>query len=220
MEPDWASSRPPTRPPTPSTRPHSPRTRPSTPSTRPQSPHSVQSGHELKSHYPVVSGGVGRPLSPVPAPLSRALARPSSPLSHSMPPSPQSNARTPPPKRWKRNFDLARTEGETEEAQAVHKIHLQDAGPEFGESVAKRFCEKRYLETEREKRLPEDVNSRFVEPSQQQPVMASYPHSMPASPTMFDARYSQDQSKVQTFNLALQPKYDNNRKLVLKLKQY
>ena len=104
-------------------------------------------------------------------------------------PSPQSNARTPPPKRWKRNFDLARTEGETDEAQAVHKIHLQDAGPEFGESVAKRFCEKRYnLETEREKRLQEDVNSRFVEPSQQQPVMATYPHSMPASPTMFDAR--------------------------------
>ena len=74
----------------------------------------------------------------------------------------------------------------------MHKIHLQDAGPEFGESVAKRFCEKRYnLETEREKRLQEDqqVNSRFVEPSQQQPVMATYPHSMPASPTMFDARY-------------------------------
>ena len=80
---------------------------------------------------------------------------------------------------------MARVEGETDDAQAVHKIHLQDAGPEFGESVAKRFCEKRYnLETEREKRLQEDVNSRFVEPSQQQPVMATYPHSMPASPTM------------------------------------
>ena len=154
---------------------------------------------------------MGRPLSPVAAPLSRAPTRPSSPLSHSMPPSPQSNARTPPPKRWKRNFDLARTEGETEEAQAVHKIHLQDAGPEFGESVAKRFCEKRYnLETEREKRLPEEVNSRFVEPSQQQPVLAPYPHSMPASPTMFDARYGPAQSSP-----TLQPKYADSRKLVL-----
>ena len=108
-----------------------------------------------------------------------------------MPPSPQSNARTPPPKRWKRSFDLARTE-ETDELQAVQQVGqvglVQEPGPEFGESVAKRFCEKRYnLETEREKRLQEDANKRFVEPIQQ-PSLASYPHSMPASPTMFDAR--------------------------------
>ena len=176
VEPDWASSRPPTRPHTPSTRPHTPRTRPSTPSTRPQSPHSVHSSQ--------VGGG---------RPLSRAPPRPSSPLSHSMPPSPQSNARTPPPKRWKRSFDLARTEEETDELQTVHQVGLvQETGPEFGESVAKRFCEKRYtLETEREKRMQDDqqASKRFVSPSpSQQPVMTSYPHSMPASPTMFDSR--------------------------------
>ena len=87
---------------------------------------------------------------------------------------------------------MARTEEETDELQAVHQVGqvglVQEPGPEFGESVAKRFCEKSYnLETEREKRLQEDANKRFVEPGQQ-PVLAPYPHSMPASPTMFDAR--------------------------------
>jgi len=117
-----------------------------------------------------------------------------------MPPSPQSNARTPPPKRWKRSFDLARNdEGEAEPQHTStpgHAAAHPDNGPEFGESVAKRFCEtKRYsLETEREKRFHEADSlsqpatqqqhhvKRFVAPA------SSYPHSMPASPTMFDAR--------------------------------
>ena len=223
-EQDWVGSLPPTRAHTPSTRPHTPRTRPSTPSTRPQSPphspHSVQSVHD--SIKPFQSEHmIGRGNSPHPSQLSRAQSshshsqpptRPASPVSNSMPPSPQSNARTPPPKRWKRSFDLARNEdGDTEPQQHGHNGHLNPTqhGPEFGESVAKRFCEKRYsLETEREKRFHEadsnhsnhsqpdrldrGVTKRFVEPGQSahaQILTSTYPHSMPASPTMFDARY-------------------------------
>lgn len=119
-----------------------------------------------------------------------------------MPPSPQSTARTPPPKRWKRSFDLARGD-ESNEAETAgqslngghHQLPQVPQPPEFGESVAKRFCEKRYsLETEREKRfqeadsnqsLPAQVTQkRFVQPS----PSLSYPHSLPASPTMFDSR--------------------------------
>ena len=230
-EQEWVGSLPPTRPHTPSTRPHTPRTRPSTPSTRPQSPHSnipphsphsVQSVHD--SMKPFDSHMIGRGQSPHPSQLIRAQSshshsqpatRPASPVSNSMPPSPQSNARTPPPKRWKRSFDLARNEDGDTEPQQTHDIrhtgHLVTThGPEFGESVAKRFCEKRYsLETEREKRFHEadsnhsqperldrgvtSVTKRFVEPGQSahaQILTSTYPHSMPASPTMFDARYT------------------------------
>ena len=147
----------------------------------------------VQQHYVV-------PLSRGYSSHSQPATRPASPVSHSMPPSPQSNARTPPPKRWKRSFDLARNdEGEAEPQHTStpgHAAAHPDNGPEFGESVAKRFCEtKRYsLETEREKRFHEADSlsqpatqqqhhvKRFVAPA------SSYPHSMPASPTMFDAR--------------------------------
>merc|ERR1719270_35157 len=224
-EQEWAGSLPPTRPHTPSTRLHTPRTRPSTPSTRPHSPHSthphspnsVQSSHDLKQPFAGVGAGadhyIGRGQSPAPVPRTQSYSchsqpptRPASPVSHSMPPSPQSNARTPPPKRWKRSFDLARNDepGEIEPQATNHhqRGHVQTVqennhGPEFGESVAKRFCDKRFsLETEREKRFHEadsnhsqggtvgSTSKRFVEPT----ILTSYPHSMPASPTMFDAR--------------------------------
>ena len=223
-------SRPSTRPPTPSTRPHTPRTRPSTPSTRPHSPHShPHSPNSVQGQLPQVplahrelplDSLKPRELSreqdhwPLPPRLaytqqsqSQPPTRGCSPVSHgySMPPSPQSTARTPPPKRWKRSFDLARGD-ESNEAETVsqplngghHQLPQVPQPPEFGESVAKRFCEKRYsLETEREKRfqeadsnqsLPAQVTQkRFVQPS----PSLSYPHSLPASPTMFDSRYRQ-----------------------------
>ena len=233
VERDWTGSLPPTRPPTPSTRPHTPRTRPSTPSTRPHSPHSthphspnsVQSSHDVKpfqqqqqqqlqqqqhqdiqhhqqQHY-VVRGETPLPLARGYSSHSQPATRPGSPVSQSMPPSPQSNARTPPPKRWKRSFDLARTDDNAVASHAPADSYPQNGhvaaaaiqngnGQEFGETVAKRFCEKRYsMETEREKRFTEaDSNhgpaKRFVEPGH---LMTTYPHSMPASPTMFDARY-------------------------------
>ena len=226
----WAGpgSLPPTRPHTPSTRPHTPRTRPSTPSTRPQSPHSLTHPHSPNSVQAATQPreqqlALDTALKPFPReqehwPLpprtaysqsqSQPPTRPCSPVSHgySMPPSPQSNARTPPPKRWKRSFDLARGDesNEAEHAgghQPHHQLPQVPAPPaslpqhEFGESVAKRFCEKRYsLETEREKSFQEaDSNQslpapvtqkRFVPPS---PGL-TYPHSLPASPTMFDSR--------------------------------
>lgn len=231
----WAGpgSLPPTRPHTPSTRPHTPRTRPSTPSTRPHSPHSVTHPHSPNSVQGLHTQGAGQREHQLPDSIkpfqreqehwplppraysqqsqSQPPTRPCSPVSHgySMPPSPQSNARTPPPKRWKRSFDLARGD-ESNEAEAGqphngghHQLpqvpqppaSLPQHGSEFGESVAKRFCEKRYsLETEREKRFQEaDSNQslpapvtqkRFVPPS----PSLTYPHSLPASPTMFDSR--------------------------------
>lgn len=221
-EHEWAGSRPPTRPHTPSTRPHSPRTRPSTPSTRPQSPHSnlPHSPNSVLSAVdalkPVSDHYLGQGQSPLPAPLAHAHSstshsqpptRPASPVCNSLPPSPQSNARTPPPKRWKRSFDLARNDDgdmDVHQKQGGRIVNDISNGAEFGESVAKRFCEKRYsLETEREKRFGEadsnhsnqsqptgSVSKRFVEPGNghERGHGPMYPHSMPASPTMFDAR--------------------------------
>ena len=65
---------------------------------------------------------------------------------------------------------------------------LLDNGPEFGESVAKRFCEsKRIQEADsNHSNVGERERKRFVEPGQ----VLTYPHSMPASPTMFDTRYA------------------------------
>merc|ERR1719228_3267037 len=211
---------PSTRPHTPRTRPNTPSTRPHSPqSTHPHSPNSVQSSHDLKpfqEHPQDIKPFAEQPPPPQQQEMkqfsdhfleagprapgyshSQPPTRSSSPIpvSHSMPPSPQlshpqSNARTPPPKRWKRSFDLARNEMEDGEEQVSsgHQTPM-DNGPEFGESVAKRFCEKRYS-TENEKRFQEadsnhsNAGKRFVEPGQ----VLTYPHSMPASPTMFDAR--------------------------------
>jgi len=215
-----AGSLPPTRPHTPSTRPHTPRTRPSTPSTRPHSPHShphspnsvqlpqvAPAPRELPdSLKPLAREQEHWPLPPrayTQQSQSQPPTRGCSPVSHgySMPPSPQSTARTPPPKRWKRSFDLARGD-ESSEAEAGqplngghHQLPQVPQPPEFGESVAKRFCEKRYsLETEREKRFQEaDSNQSLPAPVSQkrfvQPTPSlTYPHSLPASPTMFDSR--------------------------------
>jgi len=89
---------------------------------------------------------------------------------------------------------LARNEMEDGEelTSSGHQTPM-DNGPEFGESVAKRFCEsnnKRYS-TEEKRFVVQEADSnhstagkRFVEPGQ----VLTYPHSMPASPTMFDAR--------------------------------
>merc|ERR1719365_438536 len=123
---EWTGSLPPTRPPSPTnhsrpqsppTRPHTPNTRPVSPqSTHPHSPNSVQSGHELKpfsEHFLALSAGLPAPPR---AHHSQPATRSSSPAPISLPASPQNlhhpqnNARTPPPKRWKRSFDLARNE--------------------------------------------------------------------------------------------------------------
>lgn len=128
---------------------------------------------------------------------------------------PQNNARTPPPKRWKRSFDLARNEmpiddseeargreeherdertddrsmdGRREQHQLLHSTESND----FVESDAKRFCESKPRGADRysmegEKRFVEADSpmKRFVEPGSR---VLSYPHSMPASPTMMDGR--------------------------------
>jgi len=202
----WGGSRPPTRPPTPSTRPHSPPTRSHTPSTRPHSPqshphspNSVQSTQDkpplpdqtqqqdvkqfadhvnntaaadtkLFSEHFLASG----PGSTRAQGGSQPPTRPSSPTNHN-------NARTPPPKRWKRSFDMARGETIDENGQILHVN-----GNEYGEPEVKRFCDAKRYSTDSERRFAEaDSNTRrFVEP---RPI-TSYPHSTPASPTMLDAR--------------------------------
>lgn len=232
------------RPQSPPTRPHTPNTRPVSPqSTHPHSPNSVQSGHELKQfhHEPQITSQDLKPLQQdvkpfsehflalsagLPAPPrahhSQPATRSSSPAPISLPASPQNlhhpqnNARTPPPKRWKRSFDLARNEmpiddseeargreeherdertddrsmdGRREQHQHLHSTESND----FVESDAKRFCESkprgadRYGSMEGEKRFVEADSpmKRFVEPGSR---VLSYPHSMPASPTMMDGR--------------------------------
>lgn len=227
---------PSTRPHTPPTRPHTPSTRPPSPqSTHPHSPNSVQSVHELKQfhhepalqqdlkplqqdvkpfseHFLALSAGLPPPPRAhhsQPATRSSSPAPPSQPTSPHNLHHPHNNARTPPPKRWKRSFDLARNEmedgeeGRREEGahpeDRVHdersldgrreplQLHAAEAA-EFVESDAKRFCDsKRYGSMEGEKRFMEADSpvKRFVEPGAR---VLSYPHSMPASPTMMDGR--------------------------------
>jgi len=207
-----------TRPNTPSTRPHSPQsTHPHSPNSV-QSSHDLkpfqehpqdikpfaeqppqpqqQEMKQFSDHF--LEAGPGAPHSPIHPRAhgyshSQPPTRSSSPIppSHSMPPSPQlshpqSNARTPPPKRWKRSFDLARNEIEDPEEQASsgHQTPVVDNGPEFGESVAKRFCESKRIQEADSNHSSVGERKRFVEPGQ----VLTYPHSMPASPTMFDAR--------------------------------
>jgi len=229
---------PPTRPHTPNTRPVSPQ------STHPHSPNSVQSSHDLKQFHvhaaePQLTSQDLKPLQQdvkpfsehflalsagLPAPPrahhSQPATRSSSPAPISLPGSPQNlqhpqnNARTPPPKRWKRSFDLARNEvpiDDSEEGRQDHErderlddrsmdgrreqqhlLHSSESN-DFVESDAKRFCEgskprgaERYS-MEGEKRFVEADSpmKRFVEPGSR---VLSYPHSMPASPTMMDGR--------------------------------
>ena len=66
-----------------------------------------------------------------------------------------------------------------------HQTPIVDNGPEFGESVAKRFCESKRIQEADSNHSNVGERKRFVEPGQ----VLTYPHSMPASPTMFDARY-------------------------------
>jgi len=215
---------PPTRPQSPVTRSHTPPTRPQTPSTRPHSPQSthphsptsVQSSHEIKSYHepqqqPEQPSNIKQfsehflavaptPPSPVHLPRAHSSSQPptrsSSPCGLiSQPPSPHcqlpSAAPTPPQKRWKRY--LARVDdGDHGSPTDVPP----DNGAEFGESVAKRFCEsnkrfsmedgKRYQVAEADSVHSQQTSvvKKFVDPG----TVMTYPHSMPASPTMLDAR--------------------------------
>ena len=129
------------------------------------------------------------------APGSRPPTRPSSPLIHS-------NSRTPPPKRWKRSFDLARNEDSCGEDGAA--LHYSNGSDYAADAEAKRFCEKRFS-TDSERRFAEadSATRRFAEPR----MMNSYPHSMPASPTMLDARYSWNQHTFFEIRLTKLPKH-------------
>jgi len=213
----WAGSLPPTRPHTPPTRPHTPSTRPHTPPTRPHtpqtiphSPSSVQSSQDIK---PVIGQDNFLVSGPGASPTPRAAGSlpPTLPTSpHTLPsrePSPhqhaqQHNARTPPPKRWKRSFDLARTEvpedmqeqvnGATPLNNRQHEVNGLGA-TNFSEAGAKRFCDGEAMKRFSSESA-EDGKQRFVEAETEQkrfcepPRVVNYPHSMPASPTMLDAR--------------------------------
>jgi len=127
----------------------------------------------FSEHFLAVGPGTARAASG-----SQPSTRPSSPLH---------NARTPPPKRWKRSFDMARGGEESEDSNGFLHVNGNSRGPEFGEPDAKRFCDSaKRFSTDSERRFAEaDSNTRrFAEPR----PMTSYPHSMPASPTMMDAR--------------------------------
>lgn len=136
---------------------------------------SSSSKSALADHFLVGGPGLARATS---GGSSAPPTRPSSPLIHS-------NSRTPPPKRWKRSFDLARNEEDSCGEEAMH-YHANGGGGDYAvDAEAKRFCEKRFS-TDSERRFAEadSATRRFAEPR----MINSYPHSMPASPTMLDAR--------------------------------
>lgn len=162
--------------------PPSPRAPGSQPPTRPCTPHT----NSLPSREPSPHPGQLAHPSPHPGQLSQLAT----------------NARTPPPKRWKRSFDLARSEvaedlqeqvssGTHPPLNRLHEVNSQ-AAMDMNEAAAKRFCdEKRYsnvsmdgMEVAKRFADPDTGAKRFAEP----PRIMNYPHSMPASPTMLDAR--------------------------------
>lgn len=173
----------------------------------PQAPHQSDLAHpqnikQFSDHF-LASGPT--PSSPILRPLSSSqpptrCSSPASQPSRSQPPSPQGpTAPTPPQKRWKRY--LARSEEEEQAPSVTSDIPADNgvAGSEFEESATKRFCEaskrystdsvvsqeagKRFQVAEADSAHP-NIVKRFVEPGR----VLSYPHSMPASPTMMDAR--------------------------------
>jgi uncharacterized C2H2 Zn-finger protein len=116
------------------------------------------------------------------------LASPPPSLPNSQPPTREAspapmmlgqNARTPPPKRWKRSFDMAHpgVPGPRKEVPHDQPLSLiaedysQRPNSEF-DSSAKRFCEPNAVRT-----VTSSTNGSRTLP---------YPHSMPTSPTMFE----------------------------------
>jgi hypothetical protein len=80
---------------------------------------------------------------------------------------------------------LARNEDSCGEEGATALQYANGGGDYAADAEAKRFCEKRFS-TDSERRFAEadSATRRFAEPR----MINSYPHSMPASPTMLDAR--------------------------------
>merc|ERR550539_655682 len=91
------------------------------------------------------------------------------------------NARTPPPKRWKRSFDMAHPSATRKDAIPSSDQPLSLIAEDYSQSrpqdyePAKRFCE------------PTSTNGRSVSSSSGSGSRTlPYPHSMPTSPTMFE----------------------------------
>lgn len=213
--PPTRSHTPSTRPHSPPTRSHTPSTRPHTPQSHPHSPTSVQSTQEKQLPDQTLAQDIKpfidhnsqdiKPFSdhflafgPAAAAAAAAAARvPGSSLPPTRSSSPVSSAaaagsqqhpaRTPPPKRWKRSFDMTRGSSDDLADEA--------ANDGFGAPCpAKRFCgptkhsggsvadgNQRFAEADS---AVTNGSRRFAEPR----PMTSYPHSMPASPTMLDSR--------------------------------
>lgn len=177
----------------------------------------------FQEHFLALSAGL--PAPPPRAHHSQPATRSSSPAPMSQPASPHNlqqqphnNSRTPPPKRWKRSFDLARNE--LEEGEEVRREedrpmeerpmegrrdypaqHCHSTEHSLDESVAKRFCEsKRYsIEAEKRFQVVEADSPQLKGFAAPGPRVLSYPHSMPASPTMMDSRNTGSMSLLRHF---------------------
>jgi len=117
------------------------------------------------------------------------MASPSHSLPNSQPPTreaspapmmPGQNARTPPPKRWKRSFDMAHPSAlARKENGATHDQPLSLIAEDYSQNrssdydSAKRFCE------------PNSVRSSVTSSTNGSRTLP-YPHSLPTSPTMFE----------------------------------
>jgi len=118
------------------------------------------------------------------------LASPPPSLPNSQPPTreaspaplmPGQNARTPPPKRWKRSFDMAHPNSVRKDS-GIHDQPLSLIAEDYSQNrpsdydSAKRFCEPNAVRTVTSSTSAATNGSRSL----------PYPHSMPTSPTMFD----------------------------------
>uniref|UniRef100_A0A0K2TVH0 Uncharacterized protein n=1 Tax=Lepeophtheirus salmonis TaxID=72036 RepID=A0A0K2TVH0_LEPSM len=156
----------------------------SAPPTRSHSPSSIHSQQDVKppfSEHFLASEKNAIPRTPHSPPPSLPSSRPSTrepspiPSSHPSntiaPPPAGLNPRTPPPKRWKRSFDLTHMniKKESSEPSVVPENYSRDRnGCDY--EPAKRFCESV------SRGNGEVVGQRLI----------PYPHSMPTSPTMFE----------------------------------
>ncbi len=148
--------------------------------------------------FPTQTGGIKRgrerELSP---PRSRPPTREASPC-----PQNNSNSRTPPPKRWKRSFDMTQPmNGQKEAEQQQPNLPMVGRENPFINSPCYYTAPFQFQIAENYSSRPESAAATEYEPSKRFPAASPspaaaaavtsgrtlpYPHSMPTSPTMFE----------------------------------
>merc|ERR1719195_1117769 len=121
------------------------------------------------------------------------LASPPPSLPNSQPPTREAspaplmmaqNARTPPPKRWKRSFDMAHPNAP--QPRKDNGVNHEQPLSLIAERCAEGYSQNRPSDYDSAKRFCEPIAVRSVTSSTNGSRTLPYPHSMPTSPTMFE----------------------------------